>query len=93
MVTVSHCYPVTLSAARRWALRSLAAAGLCVALLGPWPLDRAGFSDQPYYQESLRALESAAQKAVPAAGELRAGYGEVEITARAGEPLAGYGKR
>ena len=70
-------------------------AGLFVLLAGPWPLDRARFEGQPYAIASLRSLDrdAAAGSTLPSAGELRAGYAEADITARPGEPLAGYGQR
>jgi hypothetical protein len=65
-------------------------------LLGPWPLDRRGFAGAAYSRASFHRLAAAGARepasVVPEA-RLAAGYAECDVTARPGEPLAGYGKR
>src|SRR5688572_22160461 len=64
-------------------------------LIAPWPIDSTHFRGRPFTRETERALLRAAQ-AMPRGsgpGSLSAGYAEQDITAQAGDPLAGFAAR
>ena len=66
------------------------AAGLVVSLavLGPWPVDDASYVGGDYQARTLDRIDAAPRAA--AAGPIRVGVAEVDLTPRAPRPLAGF---
>jgi hypothetical protein len=64
--------------------------GIVLAMVAP--IDRTAYQNQPYYAQSLRALDSLEQELPPATGDtLKAGWSRKNITPREPLKLMGYG--
>jgi len=59
-----------------------------LAVLGPWPVDDAGFSGGKYQEKTLDRLEDG--PGARPAGPIRAGLAEVDLTPGSPRPLAGF---
>jgi hypothetical protein len=73
----------------------IAAAGLFVTFVGPWPTYSSGFEGTRYYNNALAAIDKNVKQCeiTAAPGRLQAGWGVANIVPPIGAPLAGYGAR
>ncbi len=74
--------------ARRWPRRLAAALATILLVVGPWPVDDSSFVGSEYQARTLERLDT--PTTAPAAGPIRVGVAEVDLTPDSPRPLAGF---
>ena len=76
------------SRAGRWAGRMLMVLTASLVVVGPWPVDDSTFIGSRYQLQTLDRLETSPR--VEAAGPIRVGLAEIDLTPAVPRPLAGF---